>query len=345
MDPESKQQPQAPHSPWHTLATEVALEHVRSASTGLTTTEAVRRLGEFGPNELQARKSVSAWETFVAQFKNVLILILLSATIMSGFLGHTLEAVVITVIVLFAVLLGFIQEYRASRALEALAADGGAYRARAARRRGSGRRRARPGARRRRGAAHGRSRARRHPADSGRSTSPSTKPRSPANRRPAQKTIGRVRRCAAAARRSPQHDLRGHAGRATAAARAVVVSTGMSTEFGQIARMVETRRGQPHAAAGEPRSSGRHARQGGAGRGRACRRHRSAARPAARSRCSCSASRWRWPSSPRRCRRSSRSRWRSACGAWSSGTRSSGVCPSSRRSAAPRSSAPTRPAR
>ena len=120
MDPESKQQPQAPPSPWHTLATEVALEHVRSASTGLTTTEAARRLGEFGPNELQARKSVSAWETFVDQFKNVLILILLSATIVSGFLGHTLEAVVITIIVLFAVVLGFIQEHRAGRALEAL---------------------------------------------------------------------------------------------------------------------------------------------------------------------------------------------------------------------------------
>ena len=50
----------------------------------------------------------------------MLILILLAATAVSGFLGHTLEAVVITVIVLFAVLLGFIQEHRAGRALEAL---------------------------------------------------------------------------------------------------------------------------------------------------------------------------------------------------------------------------------
>ncbi len=50
----------------------------------------------------------------------MLIVILLCATVISGFLGHTLEAVAITVIVLFAVLLGFFQEYRASRALEAL---------------------------------------------------------------------------------------------------------------------------------------------------------------------------------------------------------------------------------
>ena len=73
-----------------------------------------------GPNELQATNRTSAWRTFAAQFENVLILILLAATAVSGFLGHTLEAVVITVIVLFAVLLGFIQEHRAGRALEAL---------------------------------------------------------------------------------------------------------------------------------------------------------------------------------------------------------------------------------
>ena len=50
----------------------------------------------------------------------MLVLILLVATALSGVIGHTLEAVVIAVIVLFAVLLGFVQEYRAERALEAL---------------------------------------------------------------------------------------------------------------------------------------------------------------------------------------------------------------------------------
>ena len=88
--------------------------------TGLASAEAWQRLHVYGPNELQAVKRVSAWHTFAAQFKNALIVILLVATVLSGFLGHTLEAVVITVIVLFAVLLGFIQEHRAGRALEAL---------------------------------------------------------------------------------------------------------------------------------------------------------------------------------------------------------------------------------
>jgi Ca2+-transporting ATPase len=105
---------------WHTLSAQDAIAHLHSQTTGLTKAEAARRLEQHGPNELAAQQGVSAWHTFAAQFKNVLILILLSATVVSGFLGHTLEATVITVIVLFAVLLGFIQEHRAARALDAL---------------------------------------------------------------------------------------------------------------------------------------------------------------------------------------------------------------------------------
>ena len=89
-------------------------------ASGLTGVEVQQRLEQWGPNELQALRTSSAWGTFLAQFKNALILILLGATVVSGFLGHTLEAVVISIIVFFAVLLGFAQEYRAERALAAL---------------------------------------------------------------------------------------------------------------------------------------------------------------------------------------------------------------------------------
>lgn len=109
------------HDPvWHTLSVDAVIAHLATGLTGLASAEAGQRLHVYGPNELQALTGVSAWHTFAAQFQNVLILILLGATLVSGFLGHTLEAVVITVIVLFAVLLGFIQEHRAGRALEAL---------------------------------------------------------------------------------------------------------------------------------------------------------------------------------------------------------------------------------
>ncbi len=105
---------------WHTLTREQAYQSLDSAPAGLSAAEAARRLEEYGPNELQAAHRVSPWEILLAQFKNVLILILLLATIVSLFLGHGIESVVIAIIVLFAVGLGFVQEYRAERAIEAL---------------------------------------------------------------------------------------------------------------------------------------------------------------------------------------------------------------------------------
>jgi P-type Ca2+ transporter type 2C len=112
--------PETHSSSWHTLETGEVLQHLAAEETGLTAEEADRRLGLHGPNELQAMARSSAWHTLAAQFKNVLVVILLAATLLSGLLGHGLEAAVIAVIVLFAVLLGFIQEFRAERALEAL---------------------------------------------------------------------------------------------------------------------------------------------------------------------------------------------------------------------------------
>jgi Ca2+-transporting ATPase len=109
-----------PELVWHSSSVDEVFAHLRSGATGLAGAEAAERLAVYGPNELRSVSRVSAWHTMAAQFQNVLILILLGATLVSGFLGHTLEAVVITVIVLFAVLLGFIQEHRAGRALEAL---------------------------------------------------------------------------------------------------------------------------------------------------------------------------------------------------------------------------------
>jgi len=88
--------------------------------TGLSGAEAESRLGLYGPNELQAARRISPWAIFFEQFKNVLIIILLIATAISAVLGHGTEALAITVIVMFAVILGFVQEYRAERSIDAL---------------------------------------------------------------------------------------------------------------------------------------------------------------------------------------------------------------------------------
>jgi Ca2+-transporting ATPase len=105
---------------WHRHDVEAVLADLDAPSTGLSTADARQRLDRYGPNELQALARSSAWHTLAAQFKNLLVIILLAATALSGILGHGLEAVVIAVIVLFAVVLGFVQEFRAERALEAL---------------------------------------------------------------------------------------------------------------------------------------------------------------------------------------------------------------------------------
>ncbi len=106
--------------PWHTLSVSQTLEKLRSSARGLTSEEAERRLTQYGPNQLQAAARISPWMILLEQVKNVLIIILLFATALSAFLGHGVEAIAITVIVLFAVILGFVQEYRAERAIEAL---------------------------------------------------------------------------------------------------------------------------------------------------------------------------------------------------------------------------------
>ncbi len=105
---------------WHQLDAEEVCSRLGSSPAGLAPEEAARRLAEHGPNELQATHRTSPWTLLLAQFKNLLIVILLIATLLSGLLGHQLEALAIAVIVFFAVGLGFLQEWRAERAIEAL---------------------------------------------------------------------------------------------------------------------------------------------------------------------------------------------------------------------------------
>jgi Ca2+-transporting ATPase len=106
--------------PFHVLTAEESLRALDTSPQGLSTAEAAQRFAAIGPNELEASQRTSPWALFLAQFRNVLIVILLVAVGLSVILGHGLEAIVIGIIVVFAVLLGFIQEYRAERAIEAL---------------------------------------------------------------------------------------------------------------------------------------------------------------------------------------------------------------------------------
>jgi Ca2+-transporting ATPase len=76
---------------WHKHEVQQVVAALGTTETGLASEEALRRLEVHGPNELQAVERSSAWHTLAAQFKNVLVVILLGATLLSGLLGHGLE--------------------------------------------------------------------------------------------------------------------------------------------------------------------------------------------------------------------------------------------------------------
>jgi Ca2+-transporting ATPase len=88
--------------------------------TGLTNAAAKEKLLNHGFNELKKEQRISPFSIFVNQFKNILILILIIAIILSVLVGEYVDAGIIAVIVVFVAILGFTQEYKADRALDAL---------------------------------------------------------------------------------------------------------------------------------------------------------------------------------------------------------------------------------
>ncbi len=87
---------------------------------GLSSKDAERYLKKYGENSLGSSKNVSAMKIFAGQFKDFLVLILLIATIVSVFMGEITEAIVIATILFLNALMGFLQEYRTEKTLEAL---------------------------------------------------------------------------------------------------------------------------------------------------------------------------------------------------------------------------------
>lgn len=106
--------------PWHSMSIEQVLEKLNSSKEGLSAVEARSKLQKYGPNELQKKGGVSPLTIFINQFKSILVLLLVLAVGISVAIGHFVDGVVIAIIVLVNAILGFIQEYRAERSMEAL---------------------------------------------------------------------------------------------------------------------------------------------------------------------------------------------------------------------------------
>jgi Ca2+-transporting ATPase len=113
--------------PWHAIEVEEVLKALNTSENGLTQEEVQKRLQEYGPNELKKEKRKSPIMLFLEQFADILIIILLIAMFLSigiAVIQNTMEeiyeAIVIFAIVIASAGLGFIEEYRSEKAIEAL---------------------------------------------------------------------------------------------------------------------------------------------------------------------------------------------------------------------------------
>ena len=112
---------------WHSMEKEKVLESLNATESGLSTEEAGRRLEKFGTNELAEKKGVSPLQIFLGQFKDVFVIMLIIAMIISIVIAVTssegeeyVDAATIGAIVVLNAVVGFVQEYRSEKAMEAM---------------------------------------------------------------------------------------------------------------------------------------------------------------------------------------------------------------------------------
>ncbi len=109
-----------PKLSWHAMDAGQVVSGLKSTQDGLRVSEAAERLQRVGPNQLRPPKMRSPWARLLSQFHNVLIYVLLGAGLVTLLLGHQIDAAVILAVVVINALIGFIQEGKAERALDAV---------------------------------------------------------------------------------------------------------------------------------------------------------------------------------------------------------------------------------
>lgn len=105
---------------WHRKAAEDVVRELGGADGGLGSAEAGARLAKHGPNDLREKPRVPAWRMFLRQFSDFMVIVLMAAAVVSYLIGEGADTAIILVIVVLNAILGFVQEYRAERAMEAL---------------------------------------------------------------------------------------------------------------------------------------------------------------------------------------------------------------------------------
>ncbi len=106
--------------PWHALKADEVLSALNTSRNGLSNADVVERAERYGLNRLPPPQTQSAWRRFLGQFHNVLIYVLLGAGLITVSLGHWIDSGVIFAVVVINALIGFVQEGKAEKALDAV---------------------------------------------------------------------------------------------------------------------------------------------------------------------------------------------------------------------------------
>lgn len=112
----------ADNKAWHTLSIEDTFAALETDPYGLTGAEVAKRLEKYGPNEIATEDKINWLELLFDQIKNPLVVVLIIAAVIAFLAGETIDTIVIFVVIVLNTLIGFFQEYRAEQALEALRA-------------------------------------------------------------------------------------------------------------------------------------------------------------------------------------------------------------------------------
>ena len=105
---------------WHQQKTDEVMQKLGSSTQGLSADEVRTRLQEHGPNELTESAGKTVFMMFLDQFKDFMILVLIAAAVISGIIGEATDTIAIIVIVILNAVIGFVQEFRAEKAMQQL---------------------------------------------------------------------------------------------------------------------------------------------------------------------------------------------------------------------------------
>ena len=106
--------------PWHLLSTEETIEQADTTLAGLSDEEVSQRISRYGKNRIEGKKQYHPLIAFLSKFNDFMSWVLLAAAIIAGFAGDFTDTVIILVIVLINAIVGFIQEYKAEKAMKTI---------------------------------------------------------------------------------------------------------------------------------------------------------------------------------------------------------------------------------